>query len=243
MARIIHIEQTSSTNEYLQQLLKTEKEEGLIVWADFQTAGKGQTGNSWEAEVGKNLTFSIVFYPDFVDATEQFILSQFVSLAITDVLAEYIPEGLSIKWPNDIYVHNKKIAGILIENAISGRQIDRCIAGIGLNINQEAFLSNAPNPISLFQIKNKKEDIKEILSKLQDRLLARYMQIFDSEEEQIKEDYKQILYRRDGFHKYQAEDKIFMAKIKNILQTGQLVLENTNGEKMEFAFKEVRFLM
>lgn len=244
MAQIIHIAETSSTNEYIQGILKKEKnDEGLIVWTDFQTAGKGQTGNSWEAEAGKNITMSIVFYPDFVEASSQFILSQFISLALIDVLSNYVNEGLSIKWPNDIYVHDKKIAGILIENVILGRHIDRCIAGIGININQEHFLSDAPNPTSLYQICKKEYLLEEIISQLQQKLFGRYIQICNSEYEQINSDYKKWLYRKNGYHSFFANGETFEAKIKNIRQTGHLLLENINGKEIEFAFKEVQFIL
>lgn len=243
MAQTLHLKETSSTNEYLNNLLKIEKpDEGFIVWTDFQTAGKGQAGNQWESEPGKNLTLSAIFYPDFLEAAHQFALSQFVSLAITDILQEYIPQGLSIKWPNDIYVGNKKIAGILIENVISGKYIDRCIIGIGLNINQEEFLSNAPNPISLKQVTGLDYILSELLAKFQNQLYFRYIQLCNNDEAKLSSDYKQMLFRREGFHAYQTGGESFEAKIKNIRPTGHLVLENRNGQEMEFAFKEVEFL-
>ena len=151
---LVALDETASTNQYLSQLCNQLQEsvaELTTVTAEFQTAGKGQRGNTWEAEEGKNLLFSFVLYPSFLEARRQFILSQIVSLAIKEELSRWSDE-ITIKWPNDIYWKDKKICGILIENDLSGHHIRRSIAGIGININQEVFNSDAPNPFSLKQI-------------------------------------------------------------------------------------------
>ena len=148
---LVALDETASTNQYLSQLCNQLQEsvaELTTVTAEFQTAGKGQRGNTWEAEEGKNLLFSFVLYPSFLEARRQFILSQIVSLAIKEELSRWSDE-ITIKWPNDIYWKDKKICGILIENDLSGHHIRRSIAGIGININQEVFNSDAPNPVSL----------------------------------------------------------------------------------------------
>ena len=141
---LIHISETNSTNNYLQTLCARQKVEELTtVVADFQTSGRGQRGNSWESEPLKNLLFSFVLFPDFLEARCQFLISQIISLAIKEELSTYT-EDISIKWPNDIYWKEKKICGILIENDLMGRNICQSIAGIGININQEEFYSPAP---------------------------------------------------------------------------------------------------
>ena len=147
---LIVLPETGSTNNYLSQLCNEQEaavKEFTTVIAERQTAGKGQRGNSWESEDYRNLTFSFVLYPTFVEVRRQFLLSQFISLSIKEELDEWT-EDISIKWPNDIYWHEKKICGILIENDLAGHHIGRCIAGIGVNINQEVFRSDAPNPVS-----------------------------------------------------------------------------------------------
>lgn len=243
MSKTLHLQETTSTNDYLKDLLRKEKlDEGFIVWTDFQSAGKGQIGNVWESEFGKNITMSAVFYPQGVDAASQFILSQFVSLAVADLLEEYIPSGVSIKWPNDIYVGDKKIAGILIENSILGQHIDSCIVGIGINVNQEVFLSNAPNPVSIKQLTGQNYSLPELLCHLQNQLYFRYIQLCNSDEATIISNYKHKLYRKEGIHKYQANGCSFQAKFKNIKPSGYLVLEEIDGKEHEFAFKEVQFL-
>ena len=143
------VKETTSTNDYLAQLCKESKaKEFYTVMADIQTKGKGQRGNSWESEAGKNLTFSIVLYPTALEAPKQFCLSMLAALACHEALDNYT-NGFSIKWPNDIYWKDKKIGGILIENELEGEYIVQSIIGIGLNINQEVFYSDAPNPVSL----------------------------------------------------------------------------------------------
>lgn len=241
---IIHLSETTSTNNYLSELQKKEKlEEGTIVWTDFQTAGKGQTGNSWESEPTKNLLFSILFYPDFLEAAEQFILSQAVSLAIVDTLKPLLKnETVSIKWPNDIYVGNKKMVGILIENTIKGSSIDTSIAGIGINVNQEIFRSNAPNPVSLKQLTGETYKLDDLLKTLQNNLLTRYAELCNNNETNTVLGYKENLFRKEGYYPYKSGNSVFEAKIKAVLPSGHLVLEEKNGTILKFAFKEVQFL-
>ncbi len=157
--KIIHIDETDSTNRWLRE---QGGEEDVVVWADYQTAGKGQGTNSWESERGKNLTFSVLLHPQDIPANKQFSISMLVSLALCEALGQHIGD-LSIKWPNDIYWRNAKIAGILIEHRISGSLIRDSIIGIGLNVNQRHFLSDAPNPVSLWQICEQDTDREMLL--------------------------------------------------------------------------------
>ena len=169
---LIELDETDSTNRFLIQLCNEKEntvEEMTTVKTDYQTSGKGQRGNSWEAEKGQNLLFSFVLYPTFLEARHQFILSQIVSLAIKEELSRWSDE-ISIKWPNDIYWKEKKICGILIENDLSGIYIGRCIVGIGININQEKFVSDAPNPVSLKQITGKKHDRTTVFNHIMKRI-------------------------------------------------------------------------
>ena len=155
---ILKEKETDSTNNRLAQLCDRENiKEFTTLLVDKQTAGKGQRGNSWESAPGMNLTFSTVLYPSALKAREQFTLSMLIALSVYDTLSTYA-EGFSIKWPNDIYWKDKKICGILIENELEGTYLLRCIAGIGVNINQEHFVSPAPNPVSLKQILGRETD-------------------------------------------------------------------------------------
>jgi len=241
MSDIIYIDQTQSTNSYLKELLQDKGlEEGTIVAANHQTAGRGQRGNSWESERGKNLTFSMLLRPHRIPIEGQFIISQLVSLAIKVVLSEYTPD-ITIKWPNDIYWKGLKICGILIENTLSENRIENSIVGIGLNINQKEFVSNAPNPVSLWQITQQTYDLEIILKVLQNKILDLYNEL-GQDDAAIAENYKNNLYRRAGYYFYSDGEKEFEAKIVDVLPTGHLVLETKNGAVRQFAFKEVKFI-
>ncbi len=243
MPHIIRLKEINSTNQYLQEKLKEEPlEEGSLVVAESQSAGKGQAGNTWESEKGKNLTCSMVIYPDFIQIKDQFIISEIVSLAITDLLSEYV-ENVQIKWPNDIYIGEKKIVGILIENSISDNTIENSIIGMGININQEIFTSNAPNPVSLKQITGEDYDLDVLLKKLLQHILNRYNQLIKGEKKKIHREYFNNLFRNNGYYSYKSQGILFKARIKEIKASGHLVLETEEREVKIFAFKEVEFII
>ena len=239
MNQLYHFtDSTGSTNNLLKELSVKEKlPEGYLVYTDFQTAGKGQPGNSWESENGKNLLFSILLYPHNIRVTEQFILSQITCLAIKKVLDKYSDE-ITVKWPNDIYWKDKKIGGILIENSLMRDKIDRCIVGIGLNVNQEKFTGNAPNPVSLKQITGKKTDREMILQDIHHQLIKLYL---NADIEKTQQEYHACLYRKDGFHPYidASSHELFFARIEQVNPDGKLVLITKKGEKRGYYFKEV----
>lgn len=240
---IIHIRETNSTNNYLKERLQTQNvDEGTVVWADFQSAGKGQRGNGWESEAGKNILFSIVLFPGFIKAGEQFILSQIVSLAVANCLQEYT-EGISIKWPNDIYWNEKKICGILLENTILEDNIGHSVAGIGININQENFRSDAPNPVSLKQITNRDYNLEEILKTVVDNINVYYQQIKIGKTDSLIKQYKESLFRKDGYHLYNDGISDFLARIQDVDSSGLLILKTKEGEERHFAFKEVKYII
>ncbi len=232
----------SSTNEKLNELLKeSDLPEFSVVLTPNQTAGKGQTGNSWESEKGKNITISILLKPLFLEPQNQFYISKIISLAIVDTLDE---SGIrtTIKWPNDIYVDDKKIAGILIENSIMGESVSTSIAGIGLNLNQERFISDAKNPVSVHNITNETKSIDDTLNSLLHNLLKWYTALIDDELEKIDSEYLGRLYRKEGLHRFKDARSVFSAKISGVETSGILVLTNPAGEKRKYAFKEVEFL-
>ena len=232
--KITHIDETDSTNRWLREHLTEGLSPCEVVWADYQTAGRGQGTNTWESERGKNLTFSILLHPVDLPANRQFLLSMQVSLAICEALSEHIGD-LSIKWPNDIYWRNAKIAGILIENRLQGQVIRDSIVGVGLNVNQRQFMSDAPNPISMWQICEHETDreqlLKDILAAL-GRLLG----------QEVREQYLSMLYRRKGFHPYVDKDGAFMAELEDVEDDGHLLLCDDSGARRRYAFKEVMFI-
>lgn len=236
----LYIPETTSTNNILSEMARQKRlPEGFMLYTDFQTAGKGQPGNSWESETGKNLLFSILLYPENIKINKQFIISQLTSLAIKHVLDQFA-EGFSIKWSNDIYWKNKKIAGILIENSLLRDKIDKCIIGVGLNINQEVFKSNAPNPISLKQITGKEIDREKVLSDIHTELLKLYHEL---DYDKLQKEYHQSLYRKEGFHPYTdaATKEHFLARIERVEPDGKLILITKESEQRKYYFKEVVF--
>lgn len=241
MPTIIHIQETTSTNDYLQQKIKNELlEEGSVVVCDFQTQGRGAANNKWESEKNKNLLFSMLLYPDFVEIKKQFIISQVVSLGLVDYL-NTITSGFTVKWPNDIYWQDEKIAGILIENNLRNNFLSESIIGIGLNINQMKFLSDAPNPVSLKNIMGFDYDLGIVLTDVQKSIFARYLQLLQGGTSLIQKDYKKAMYRNEGFYLYEDKNGVFLAKIHQVKEEGFLVLETENKEKRQYAFKEVLF--
>lgn len=239
---VIHVKECDSTNNTLEEINKTGKqEEGTILWSDFQSTGKGQRGNKWESEKGKNLLFSMLLYPG-VKANEQFIVSQIVALAVAECLSSYT-EDITIKWPNDIYWKEKKICGILVENKLNGDNIEQSIAGTGININQNKFTSDAPNPISLSQITSERHSISDILYKVRANILDYNLQLQSGNINSIKKRYKDLLFRREGYHPYNDGKSDFTAKIKDIEPSGLLVLETEDGTERRFAFKEVKYIL
>lgn len=244
MQPIIHLKKTKSTNIYLRDLIKAKDvKEGTIVYADYQTEGRGQRGNAWESEAGRNLLFSIVLYPRFLKANEQFILSQIVSLAIKDFLSKRF-DDITIKWPNDIYWRNQKIAGILIENQLIEDHLYQSIIGVGLNVNQIKFRSDATNPVSIRLINNGQEnDRSAILSLISYYIQVYYDEIKNGQKDKIIQDYKDSLFRRNGYYEYIDENGYFTARIKDVEPNGMLILEKKDGEIKRYAFKEVQYIL
>ncbi len=231
-----------STNIKLAELLKeSELPEFTVILTPNQTEGKGQAGNSWESEKGKNITISILLKPLFLEPHNQFYISKVISLAIIETL-DLLNIQSTIKWPNDIYVDDKKIAGILIENSILGNSISDSIAGIGLNVNQSIFISDAKNPISIYNILNEEQSIDELLDYLFRNLLKWHTALIEDEFGKVDREYFGRLYRKEGFHNFKDSTGIFSAEISSVETSGILILTDTNGKNRKYAFKEIEFL-
>ena len=245
---IEYLDTIDSTSTELRRRMSVEElPHGYCISADFQTSGHGQATNRWESEDGKNLLFSLLLRPTVIPAAEQFVITELVTLAIINALQDEIRQKITIKWPNDIYVGDKKLCGILIENALCGSTIDTCIVGIGININQELFVSDAPNPVSLKQLNGRDNDRGEILAEIYQNILNYYGYLADNwQNNDIKQslhyEYMNNLYRRTGYHNYSTpEGEHFRAEIEDIGPQGHLTLRLESGELRIFAFKEVIF--
>jgi BirA family biotin operon repressor/biotin-[acetyl-CoA-carboxylase] ligase len=242
---LIEKKSLDSTNTYAKELLNKEfLPEGSLIITITQNNGRGNGGNSWESESGKNLTGSFVLYPLFLQAKDQFILNMSISLAVYDFVKGYIPESeVKIKWPNDIYIDNKKVAGLLIENSIQGSEFCQSIAGIGININQEKFTSDAPNPVSLINITKHDYNISECVDRLFLCLAKRYTMLENELFEAIRSDYMEALYRYNDFSEYIYNNKKISAKINGIGEMGMLQLLTSENILIECDFKQISFVI
>ncbi len=239
---IIKLATVDSTNLYLNNLCKTKDiEEGTLIVANEQISGRGQLNNKWESIPGENLLLSFIIYPHFLGAENQFMLSKVAALGVFDFLSKYI-ENVKIKWPNDIYVGDKKIAGILIENSLRGASISSSIVGVGLNINQTIFSKEILNPTSL-KIETKQTfDLEELLPELCKNFNSKYNELKTGINKNIDNQYIEHLYKYRELGKYRDADGQFTAKIVGIDESGRLCIVDSTNQSRKYAFKEIEFL-
>ena len=245
MPHYIKVSQTASTNTYLSRLAATLPG-GTVIYTPCQTAGRGQKGNSWESEDDKNLTFSMLLKRPPVKARDQFCLSEAAAMAVVDALTAQAGETFTVKWPNDVYWQDKKICGMLIENSLDGADIATSIIGIGINVNQERFLSDAPNPVSLKGITGRDYDLETLLRQVCSRIGQQVDSLHDDHARQsLHQRYMAALYRNDG-RQHPFEDATghrFMATVTGIAPDGTLTLRHQDGTTRDFLFKEVRHII
>ena len=240
----IHLPETGSTNSYAIELLTKERPaEGCVVVTSHQTRGKGTDTNTWESEKDKNLTFSVILYPAFA-ADQQFVLNKAISLGIYNFLKTELPQSpVSIKWPNDIYIGDKKVCGILIQNSIIGYRFDYVVAGIGLNVNQEVFKSDAPNPVSLRMITQKDYNLDEVLRILLSSIFEKYSLVQQNKGRLIENEYYQAMYRLMEWHPYKINNVQITARITGTSSYGQLMLQTQALQEITCDLKDVKFVI
>lgn len=239
---IYHLNLTSTNSEASLLIKNGDPAEGTVIYTDFQTAGKGQPGNRWESEKGKNLLLSIILYPVSVLPEEQFLISMMVSLGLCDLLDNYSNIN-KIKWPNDIYAGDGKIAGILIENTIIGGNIGSTVVGTGLNVNQTDFTGNIPNPVSIKRITGKNADRDKVMHELLAALDKRYKQLLYGNRENLRDEYISRLYRFGEWHKFKSGKNSFSGRIAGVTASGKLRIEKRNSNVTEFGFREVDYII
>lgn len=238
---IERVDELDSTNNYAASLLLTKRPpDGSVIVANSQVGGRGQASNKWESEPDRNLTLSIILYPDFMEITKQFEISKAISLGIVDFLKNLVGE-VSIKWPNDIYIGRGKAAGMLMEYSIRKSKISSCIVGIGLNINQMKFLSDAPNPVSLSQVTGLTYDLEDCLTVLLHKIDARYHQLCELKLRKIDDEYEQLLFQRGRWSSYSSKEGDFEGKILGVDENGLLMIETRDQTILKFDYKEVSF--
>lgn len=236
--QLIKLNSVDSTNNYAANLIRTTKVvEGTVIMADYQDAGRGQRGAEWHSKPGENLLMSFILSPTFLDISSQFYLSKIVAMSIWDVMNVF-DFDVKIKWPNDIYINEKKVAGVLIENAIQKGKVEKSIIGIGLNVNQEAFSSDRFTSIS--KELNSKHDKMDILKMLCKSLEKNYFLLKRNDFKKIDEIYNQRLLYLNMEHSFQVGDAVKSGKIKEVVSNGNLKVD-FNGEVQLFDLKEINF--
>jgi BirA family biotin operon repressor/biotin-[acetyl-CoA-carboxylase] ligase len=237
---LIFMPECHSTNDMgLQLCQKPFTPEGTLVITDHQTAGRGQRGASWEAEPGKNLTFTFILKPGFLAVQEQFFLNIVTSLAIRDHVVDAAPVPVKIKWPNDVLADGKKICGILIENQLQGNQFSNSIVGIGLNINQVNF--GVATATSLSKITGRIHTLQDELDQLLQKLETRYLQLKQGHHAKLLEEYLEVLHWRNEKHTFQRQEKSFEGMIVGIDEVGRLRVLSEGGERV-FGVKEIAYV-
>lgn len=241
-SKIVYTESVPSTNTLASELIRNKRPaEGTIIRAGYQSEGRGQPGNRWESEAGSNLLFSIILYPEMLRPDQQFLISMALSLGIRDFIRAEAG-SCCIKWPNDIYVGEGKIAGILIENSIMADSVSACVAGIGINVNQSRFDGIEPFPVSLRMLTDTICDLSDCLLKVAEKLDRRYKQLLAGEYDAVAAEYNAALYRYMEWSTYRDEGGAFTGRIISVAPEGSLVIERRDGKKSHYAFREVRFV-
>ena len=248
----IKLDETDSTNAYLFSLAGARQlPEGTLVTASYQKKGRGQRGTSWESKKGQNLIMSFFLKPDFIQPDHQFLLSKAVALGVLDTIREVLKKDvllqdkvndLSIKWPNDIFFGRQKLAGILIENAVSGSKISYSVIGIGMNVNQVEFQEHLPNAVSIRNITGKKTNLQNLTERLCSFIEGRYLILKQSGKTRIDQEYLHHLYRLDIPSTFLSDGKKFQGVIKGVSDAGKICVELENGKVCEFEVKEIEIL-
>lgn len=233
-----------STNvEAANWLLSGYPAEGAAVLAGHQTAGRGQMGNSWHTAAGLNLTLSVIFYPHFLPAIRQFELNQAIALAVRETIAAFSEDTVRIKWPNDILIGKRKICGILIQNSLSGKNLQSSIAGIGINVNQAEFAADLPHAGSLYLLTGRTIDLEAIMQELFAQLEAWYLRLRQGHTPEIRAQYLQHLFRYRESHPYLYPDgSAFSGTIMDVDPTGRLMVATEKGVEL-FGIKDLAYLL
>ena len=238
--KVVYMPSCHSTNQVATDLLKNgDIAEGTIVITDHQTKGRGQRGNHWEAEEGKNITCSIILKPKTLLISDQFILNVIVSMGVADLVSSVLSMDTKVKWPNDIYCKGEKISGILINNSIKKNMLESSVIGIGLNVNQQQFTNSKATSLSVLS-GNATYNLSQILESLVLSVEKRYFQ-WKNNTESLWEDYLAQLYWLGEVRTYKSREEYFTGIIRSVTKSGRLVIEG-EGHTTEFDFKTITFI-
>jgi BirA family biotin operon repressor/biotin-[acetyl-CoA-carboxylase] ligase len=240
---LIKLKEVDSTNNFLKDLVSKSEPlaEGTVIMADNQFAGRGQQESVWQTQAGKNISTSIYLRPSFLPLDKQFYLNIAVSLAVSDALSCFVPEGIKVKWPNDMYYLNKKLGGILIENTLTGSSIKSSVIGIGLNVNQSEFSESiSQSATSVIQILQKDVPLMDIMAKIFMFMEKYYLILRAGKYSILQNDYLAKLYNFNISALYKQDGAFFEGIIKGVEDSGRLTVDTNEGLK-SFNFKEIEF--
>ena len=239
---LLEYETLDSTNTFSQDLVsKSNPSEGTTVLAHFQSAGKGQYGRVWDSKAKENITLSIILRPTFLAIKDQFYLNVITSLAVAECLEYYVKDVVKIKWPNDVYIKRNKICGILIQNNLQSQQISNSVVGIGINVNQETFHKDIPNPTSLTRECGQQLDLLEVRKLLFGLIEKYYSKLKEGKFENLLSEYQDRLYMKDVLSRFKLNDRVIDGFIHSINELGQLVIK-IDGALESFSKTEIQYL-
>ena len=243
---MVELEEVTSTNDFLKAYRPLDERRITLVTAEYQTTGRGAGQNRWESRRGENLVFSLMVHPRHIPAERIFVLSEVLALAIREAVVHSLHSPLftlhqemRIKWPNDIYWGDRKLCGMLIENELRGSVVERCVLGVGINVNQTTFESDAPNPVSLAQILGHEVERRFVLEGVMEHFTCYYGWTEQGRLDELHEMYLSHLYRKDEPHRFRDKDGEFEGTIVNVEPTGYLIIVDETGKNRRYAFKEV----
>jgi len=239
---VIRLDSVESTNNFAATMLQANIAEGAVIVAREQTGGRGQRGNSWFSEPGKNLTLTYILRPGFISVEDQYLLNKAIAVAVARTTELIVPASfVRIKWPNDIFLENRKLAGVLVETSVKGSQIVSCLAGIGLNVNQTAFQVSGGNPVSLAMELGRELKLDEVMNLLSKQLEVYYLKLRSGQRNLITQEYNALLWKRGHLHTFQKDGKDFPAVIEHVDEQGRLVLLLENGVEEAFVHGSIQW--
>ncbi len=235
---LIHLTSVDSTNLYAAQLIRKEIQDGTVILADYQTQGKGQGGNQWLSEAGDNLLFSVILKPAFLKADKQYYISMAIANALTDFIST-LCDNVAIKWPNDLLVNHKKIAGVLIENTIMGEYLRTTIAGIGINVNQEKFPAELPEAVSIRMVTGRYFTLQDLHRPLFGKLSEHLNLIYENRLGIVRTTYLNSLFGLNEWHQFSDAHDRFEGRITDVADSGELMVLKRNGKISSYGFREI----
>lgn len=239
----ISFDELDSTNKFATDLIsKNKPTEGTVIKASFQSLGRGQIGRTWHSKAGLNSLCSTILYPIFLKAQQQFFLNICVSVALRDTIQSFVEQKVLVKWPNDIYVDDKKIAGILIQNSISGKYLQNCVIGTGINVNQTDFPSHLPNPSSIAMLTGIPINIESVEKLWYHHLELNYGLLKSRLYSALNKSYLKHFYWKDEIKSFEADQERFSGIIRGVDEHGRLIIEKEEGIN-KYQFREIKFLI